>query len=471
MNIDEIKNKFCRPADERIVLSYCFKSVDYFYDLSSKINEFDFLSEPHQLLFALMKDLVNRGITSIDLAMVITQAQNNEVLDMLGGVGYLQSIGNIVTSDSNFNVYLDNITEASTKFKLYVALKQHITLVEGNAKDGVSGNDLIGHVETSMLDMTTGFKNNGDPVDLGNGLDKFMEDRLNSKITMTGLSSGFPILDRQIDGLIPGTLTVIAARKKMGKSAYLTNIAIHAAFNEHVPVLYIDTELTFSEWRTRALSKLSGVKERDVKHGGWNPEQYSKMKYAQNLTANGKLFHMYMPGYSVDKVVAMCKKMKIKENIGLIVFDYIKEPDLSTTDGNRKEHQLLGDITTKLKDLAGSLDIPALTAVQLNRQNDIADSDRIARFGDVIALWGARTEEERKMGGLECGNYKLTIKDTRRGGSTGPEGIGYWFFKQHLDIREVKAPDQYFITSGDEVTNHEDADEARYNTEVLDELS
>jgi len=229
------------------------------------------------------------------------------------------------------------------------------------------------------------------------------------------------------------------------------------------PVLYIDTELTFSEWQTRAIAKLSKVKERDVKHGGWNEEQLRRIQYAGKSMEEGRFYHKYMPGYSVEKVVALCKKYKIKEDIGLIIFDYIKEPDLSTADANRKEHQLLGDITTKLKDLAGILDVPVLTAVQLNRNNDIADSDRIARYGDIIAMWGTRTEDERAMGGTECGNYKLHITDTRRGGSTMSEGIGYWFFKEYLDIKEVNPADQYFINNNSEVFINDGANDSMYS--------
>ena len=47
---------------------------------------------------------------------------------------------------------------------------------------------------------------------------------------MSGISTGYPILDKQIDGMIPGTVLFIAARKKMGKSTLLTNIAAYDAF-------------------------------------------------------------------------------------------------------------------------------------------------------------------------------------------------------------------------------------------------
>ena len=257
--------------------------------------------------------------------------------------------------------------------------------------------------------------------------------------------------------MINGTLLVIAARKKMGKSTLLSNIALHVAYKEMKPVLYVDTEMTFDEWRDRAIAVMAGVKEREFKHGGYSDETYNRLIKATKVIDKGKrLFHEYMPGYSVDKLVALYKRYKQKEDIGLIVFDYLKEPDSSSVDRQRKEYQLLGDITTKLKDLAGKLSIPALTAVQLNRSNDIADSDRIARYGDVICHWAARDNEEMDEGGNSCGSHKLIIKDTRRGGSTNVHGIGYNFFKEYLVIKEVRVDKQYF-TDFDRIADHESA--------------
>ena len=104
------------------------------------------------------------------------------------------------------------------------------------------------------------------------------------------------------------------------------------------------------------------------------------------------------------------------------------------------------------KDLAGELDIPALAAVQINRANDIADSDRIARYADVICQWMVKTEEEIEDGGDPAGTHKLVVRETRRGGSTPAQGIGFKFFKEQLCIKEVNAPDQ-LIKYGEKVIN------------------
>jgi len=439
----ELKQMFCRATDERALLAFSFKNMDNFYTLVSKMTEKDFLYSEHSTLFVLLKSLLNKGIENFDIAMIVDVARSEGCLQSIGGIDYIQSINNMLVSESNFNIYLDNVLEASTKYKLHTLLRDGIANVVDNAKTDTDSATLMGAVEHKILNLSTSSRAIVEPKDFADGLAEFIEERKENKVEQSGLSTGYPILDKQIDGLIPGTLFIVSARLKDGKSTFLTNVGLHVAYRLNKPVLYIDTEMPFTQWRTRAIAALSGVKERDIIHGGYTQEAYNQIiEKCVKLVDKGKLYHEYMPGYSVDKVVALYKKYKIKHDLGLILFDYLKEPDPSSTDGSRKEYQLLGDITTVLKDLAGQLDIPAVTAVQLNRSGQIADSDRIARFGDVIAQWMSKDSKDMEEHGYKAGTHKLIVRDTRRGGATPEEGIEYRFFKEQLRIKEVDIQDQ-----------------------------
>jgi len=452
---EEVKEMFCRPGDERALIHYSLKDINNFYTICSKMTVNDFLYLQHKTMFLIMKSIVDKNVGNLDTSMVISEAQAEGVFSNIGSYDYIRSINEMHLPNENFDTYLENVVEASTKYKLFNSLNDNIDEITKNSKKGKSSADLIGRVENNILDLSTESKAIHEPINLGDGLREYIDEKRTNRVEMSGISTGYPILDKQLDGLVPGTLTVISARKKMGKSTFLSNVASYISFMSKIPVLYIDTEMTFPEWRDRIVAHMSGVKERTVKHGGYNDDQYKRIMKCVKIIENAKLFHEYMPGYSLEKIVALYKKYKIKHGIGLGIFDYLKEPDSSSLDRQRKEYQVLGDVTTKLKDLAGELDIPFLTAVQLNRSNDIADSDRIARYGDVIAQWGEMTADDIEVGGRECGRYKLVIKDSRRGGSTPEHGIGYWFFKQTLSIKEVTAPNQIIKEYGrEEVVNY-----------------
>ena len=407
----------------------------------------------------------------MDGTVIINEARAQGLLESLGGYDYVFSIIDASTTGENFDTILTNVLEASTKYKLYTALSQHRNIVIDSLKNSdVTSADLIGGLENYILDLSTQSKAIKEPLDVADGLAEWIEERRDNRVEMTGISTGYPILDKQIDGMIPGTIMFIAARKKMGKSALLTNIAAYDAYKLRIPTLYIDTEMSFNQFRSRLVAGMAGVKERTIIHGGYSEIEYDHIvRRCLKLVAEGILFHEYMPGYTVEKLVALCKKFKLKHNIGLIVFDYLKEPGIgSSSDKQRKEYQILGDVATRLKDLAGELNVPVLSAVQLNRANDIADSDKIARYADIIAHWGKKELEEIEAGGYQGGTHKLMIKDTRRGGSTGEAGISYYFFKEHLRIREVDAEHQLInYMKDDEVVNDDSADTTYSDEELL----
>ncbi len=90
--------------------------------------------------------------------------------------------------------------------------------------------------------------------------------------------------------------------------------------------------------------------------------------------------------------------------------------------------------------MAGELDIPVLCANQINRQDDIADSDRILRYADVLMFFKPKSKEEMDKVypfEKEYGTHKLIITDSRRGGTTPEEGIGFSFTKRMLHLSEA----------------------------------
>jgi len=454
MTAEEARELFCKPGDERALLSYAIKRADNFYTICSKVEESDFLYPDHRAIYTILKMLVDKGgLEKFDVSTIVNEATANGVLKNIGGYDYIESIADMPLEQANLNHYVDTVMESSTKYRLHRDLLMSMDALAENAKTGKTSEDLIGLVESKVMDLSTRAKSIAEPRDMADGLMDYIEERRSNPVEMSGISTGYRILDFQIDGLVPGTLTVISARKKMGKSTFLSNVAAHIAYRLQIPVLYVDTEMNFEEWRPRIIAMLTGVEERVIKHGGYDAETYNKIKQGVRIIKKGKLFHEHMPGYSIDKLTALYKKYKIKENIGVGFFDYIKEPDTSSIDRARREWQILGDVTTRLKDLAGRLSIPFFAAAQINRDGDVAGSDRISWFADIIMHWMERPPEEIEDAGPNSGQMKLVIKDSRRGGRTPEQGISYKFKKTKLLIKEADITDQ-LIPYGEKVVNH-----------------
>jgi len=445
---EKIKDLFCQAVYERALLSYCFKGIDYYYTISSKISDKDFLRMEHQLIWVIMGMLIKRKIAGFDSSMIIHESQKNGVGDKIGGLEYVNAVVNMEFDAANIDYYINKVLDASTKYQLYIGLNNNLKGVESDAKnDDVSSVDLIGQVEVGLMDLSLKSKFIADAKNLSDGIDEYIEERKDNPIEYSGMSTGFNILDKRIDGLVPGTLHVVCARPKHGKSTLVSCISSHVAYDLSKAVLYIDTEMPFEQFRPRIISMLSDVPERKIIHGGYGEQEYNNLRQrASEIIKKGKFFHEYMPGYSVDKIIALYKKYKYREDIQLAVFDYIKSPS-GADYGNKKEYQVIGDVTTALKDIAGELNIPVLAANQINRQQDIADSDRVLRYADVLMFFKPKSNDEFKKieedygkpRAPDFGTHKLVITDSRRGGTTPPEGIDFQFYKRYLKLVEAQA--------------------------------
>ena len=440
---------------ERIVIANMLVSLDNFMNVLSFVSDEDFMLPFNRLLFRACCGVYKHEVPSIDKLTLI-----NEMLNFFAG-GKKDSIVKACEEDNlgsvaNINIQIDSLYEISEAFdfsNIGLYLKKLINISKKNKLmsylDGKADNleknltdhdvkslDMINDVEFGLLDLMQNDNISDDPEDVFVNMDAYVEKILKNKVDMVGMSTGFPILDDRIDGLINGTLNVIAAFKKGGKSCLSMNIALHAAFKLGIPVLYIDTEMSSEQLYPRVLSRLTKIPEKRIKRGQFADNEREIITLASKVLRNkGKFFHKYMPGFTLDAVVALIKKYHSKHGIGLVIFDYIKsgsQEDFS----NIKEYQLLGNTTIALKDLSGILGIPILAAVQRGRSGDIADSDRIARYADTVIVLEEKTKEEVEKLGFQGGLHKFVIRHSRRGGETPIEGIGIHFRKSILSIQE-----------------------------------
>jgi len=428
--VELTKEKFSDRGSERMVLSLALRRPDLLIDVSAKLQEHDFLSGNHRALFSVLNSLYEQGVKSFDLMGVVNEATSQGVIDLVGGPEYVDALKSNPVDKSNLPIYLDKVLECSTKYQLYREaeyIQGDILANLGTSEGNVDAGSLLARAESRVLDISMGSRQIEEAEDLGSNLRTLLEEKAANPVDVMGLSTGFPLLDKAINGLMPGSLTVVAARQKGGKSTLLLNMAAHIAYDVGVPVLYIDTELSKQEVQMRLVSHLSGVPERLVTNGRFIENNF----FAQNvwraceLVEKSHLYHKYMPGFSMDMVKSMVRKFHARDGIGAFFFDYIKVPEVSGAEA-MKEHQLLGNISTGLKDLAGQLNIPAVAAAQIKRgdttspktrfhDTDVADSDRIGRYCNNLFAIGQKSKKEIEEDGFSCGTHRVQVLLARAG--------------------------------------------------------
>lgn len=225
-----------------------------------------------------------------------------------------------------------------------------------------------------------------------------------------GLPSKFEILNNYFS-YEPTEVVLISGRQKAGKSAFALNEATHKLLSG-VPTSVFDTELADRTYFERMLANLTGIPVRSIKTGRYTYEEGKLLAKTNEWLEKQPFVHMYIPHHDNNEIYAICKILKYKMDLQYVQWDYIKDNTASSSE----QYNLLGAKTDWLKNqIAGELNLAVLAGAQLNRNNLLADSDKIGRYVSTGLIWRPKTSEEIARDGVECGNYALTVNLNRNG--------------------------------------------------------
>lgn len=244
-----------------------------------------------------------------------------------------------------------------------------------------------------------------------------------------------------------GELVLLKARMKQGKSAFFMNEAIHKIKNA-VPTLFYDTEMKDRLFFERMLAHLTGIEIRRIKRGDYSYDEGQKLAKAMEWIKAQPFVHIYAPRTSDEEIYATHKILKYKIGLEFSIYDYIK----SNIQSSSENSNVLGQKCDFLKnEIAGSLDIAMLAGAQLNRANDVADSDKIERYVSTTLWWRNKDNETIEKDGFKCGNYALTVDLNRNGAAMDEEE--YIDFKFDGSVMRIEEAQQHRVqeTPFDEV--------------------
>lgn len=225
-----------------------------------------------------------------------------------------------------------------------------------------------------------------------------------------GIPSKFPIIANYFT-YETGELVMVCGKKKRGKSAFMLNEAVHKIQNG-IPTIYFDTEMNDRLFYVRMLANITGIEQTKIKSGNLAPEEQKIIDDANEWLKKQPFVHKFIPSITIEEIYQTCKILKYKMGLQYVIYDYFKSDERSSSD----QYNDLGAKCDFLKNrIAGELDLAVLAGAQLNRQGEIADSDKLERYASVSVTWRNKTSDEIRDDGKECGNYAMTVTLNRNG--------------------------------------------------------
>ena len=455
LNINEI---VCKPGAERGILSIVLHDRDKIIECESE-NLFSehFSVLGNQYIYSAICFLSSEpDVHNIDSMLIyntITDLTAKQAIDALGGLSYLDNLINSRIAD-NLHVYITQVKNCALK-RLAYALGGDIQELILQSGDGDT-EQLLSLIQQRTLDLVLNNEEANEVYEMGTSTEERLRERASHPNSIPGYAMGWPKYDRLTQGQKGNELTVFVAESKTGKSALLLNHAHMFTVEGGVPGLYIDTEMTDVEQEDRMLSLISGVPYEEVFNGmfandtefGLGINKTELLRLATIKLRASKMFHIYMPDFTIEKVTALVRKYQIQSHIGYVIFDYIKLPTSELAGlANAAEYQRLGFITTCLKDIAGMCNLPVIAAAQSNRSNlgsttqdasNIGGSYRILQMATRLCFLRNKTEWEITNEGFGAGNQKLKVAYQRNGSGNGEE-INIAFDRPTLKMREVNS--------------------------------
>ena len=329
----------------------------------------------HSVIFEVIRGLY-RAEQPTDLLTLADKMESLGRIDEVGGFAYLAEISKSTTPSAMVH-YAGIVREKAIMRYAVEKLNSCMEIMFSTADmTAVSRIDAVQQVIGSVVEHSrTGRRGGLRPAaDVVNDWVNDLERRFSNPENAAGLTLGIESLDRLMapKQALRGSLVVIGARPKMGKSATLNKITTHFALNHQLPTLVFSLEMTDRSLIERMVAQEAKVNSEIFYVGAQDDTDMSRAMAKALELSESNLMIDSTPGVTLAHVVTECRKVKRQRGVvGLVAIDYLT---LMKAEAAERRDIAFGDITTGLKNLAKELDCVVLLLTQLNRKlEDRAD--------------------------------------------------------------------------------------------------
>ena len=394
------------------------------------LSDNDFYREDNRIIYSAIMNLYNKG-DAIDIITVKSELSSMGKLEAVGGLEYLAELPEKVPTTANVDKYIKIVEEKSTLRTLIKTANELITLGYDPTQEV---EELMDNAEKRIFSVmqSRAQKSYSSMKDIL--VDTFieLEQLYNRKQHITGVPTGFADLDNYTAGLHGSELILVAARPAMGKSAFALNIATNAAVRAKTPVVIFSLEMSKEQMANRILCSEALVDSNKVRTGKVEDDDWAKLAEASGILSEAQIFIDDTPGISIMEIRAKCRKMKLEQDIGLVVIDYLQLVQGSNKRVGSREQEI-AEISRSLKILAKEINVPVIALSQLSRApeqrpdhrpmlSDLRESGSIEQDADIVMFL---YRDDYYNEDSEKKNIAEVILAKHRAGSTGTVDLAW----------------------------------------------
>lgn len=393
--VQENKNELPHDLTAEKALLGCLLIDNGSFDEISDVNleNTDFYHPLYGIIFQAIKDLYIEGMP-FDIVTVASKLNDHGKLERIGGQSALVNICDEVGSSANVEYYAQLIKQKSV---LREVIRTATRVVQTGTNFNGDVTDFLQEVEANFFKLTTQSKSNK-MISLKQALYenlKELEKPARAKGEIMGVSTGFQSIDRQLLGLQPGQLVLIAARPGMGKTALALNWAVAAARQTNMAVAVFSYEMMYAEISMRLLASEACIDSRKLKTKEFNEMDLRSISHAIQKLSNLKLYINDSGSTNLMDIRSYCRKLKAEQGLAMIIVDYLQIMPMHIKKQNREQE--IAELSRGFKMLANELEIPIVALSQLNRTaasrtdrrpqlQDLRESGSLEQDANIVCL-------------------------------------------------------------------------------------
>jgi replicative DNA helicase len=356
----------------------------------------DFYRNDHRLIFEAVAGLIERN-QPCDAVTLSGHLESQGVLDQVGGLAYLGGLARDTPTAANIRAYADIVRERSVLRQLITAGNEIVTnALEPEGREAREIVDAAERVVFEIAERGSRGKVGFQPIkEILPAVVEKIDEMYHSDGKLTGISTGFKMLDDMTSGLNAGDLIIIAGRPSMGKTTLAVNIAENAALGAGKSAAIFSMEMSSESLTLRMISSLGRINQGHLRSGRLSEEDWPRIDSAMTQLSAAKIYVDETPALTPTEVRARARRLKRERGLDLIVVDYLQLMQVPGTKENRATE--ISEISRSLKALAKELKVPVIALSQLNRgveqrenkkpvMSDLRESGAIEQDADVILL-------------------------------------------------------------------------------------
>jgi len=340
-----------------------------------------FYSDQNKKIFETLKSMYENKIP-IDITTITEELDKKKNLAAIGGLEYISEVIDSVATASNIDYYISTVKEKAMIRNL-IDTATNIVTSAYEETDNVVG--LLDNAERDILNVVRS-RSTSEFLPISEVL-KNARQQLDflaqNKSNISGLTTGFRILDNATAGLHESELIIIAARPGMGKTAFALNIATNAAKSTDKAIAIFNLEMSAEQLVNRMISQKGAIEGKKLQTGQLVGNDWNRYNEAVSSLSNTNIFIEDNASITVNDIRAKCRRLaQSSQGLALVVIDYLQ---LVTLGGKRPDsrQQEVQEISRSLKLMAKELKVPVIALAQLNRSAEKREKTREPMLADL----------------------------------------------------------------------------------------